>query len=94
MQEEGSIQYLPRRDLLITHLNTESSQHVYRLLERLDPQRAKLNIHALLDSVIIPRISSKQVSIADVIMWIKAEEKRMDPSGEGVNILLDLPLGP
>jgi len=55
------------------------------------PAAPEPSMHALkdkLNSIILPEISFREGNVADVVRYLSAESRRLDPTGEGVHIVL------
>src|SRR5688572_8047243 len=47
-----------------------------------------------LNSIIIPRIDLRNVTVAEAFEFVRMKAKQLDPEGQGTNIVLKLPAEP
>jgi hypothetical protein len=47
-----------------------------------------------LDTIIIPRIDLREVTVSEAIEFVRMKAKQLDPEGVGINIVLKLPAEP
>ena len=47
-----------------------------------------------LESIIIPRIDLRNVTVSEAIEIVRQKSKQLDPEGVGINIVLKLPVEP
>jgi hypothetical protein len=60
------------------------------VVEQTDAQKA---LERKLKKIVIPELSLRQAGVQDVVAFIRATAKELDPEKGGVNILITLPVG-
>ncbi|MCF7791515.1 MAG: hypothetical protein K9L78_00120 [Victivallales bacterium] len=59
--------------------------------EKIKKEKGSITLDEKLEEITIPHISFNKVPVYDALIFLKNESKRLDPSGKGVNIVLDFP---
>jgi hypothetical protein len=55
------------------------------------PTGCLVQVSRKVDSIVIPRIDFRNVTVEEAIEFLRQKSKQLDPEGEGVNIVLKLP---